>query len=262
MKNFEFRGKRIEGGTLAGTIILGSRITNEIRDVTFAVDTTLSGKVGKEFARTKLAGRITGDANSPAKLENVTIVAGTSLDNVILGEGVVLEEGVIIGKNVTLADGKPVTPTEGTDSSPGETPTDTTPPTDSTPACEFNALGLDKNGKEVKDLKACFAIQTGKEHAEISMQVDSAHVGQKANMLLVIKVSATEWYTLDKTGGWKAWDGELANLKTKDAFEKLPETIALELANAEFSELGSGLTLFVGYQLQDGTIVYNAGESL
>jgi hypothetical protein len=79
--------------------------------------------------------------------------------------------------------------------------------------------------------------------------------------LLVVKASATEWYSLDQTK-WKAWNGNLDSLKAKDSFKTLPESITLEIANTEFSELGNSLTLFVGYQLQDGTIVYSQGQSL
>jgi len=252
MKNFEFRGKQIQGGQLAGHIVIATRVASEIRDVTFAPDTVIQGKLGQGFVMTKLVGVISGDVTAPAKLENVTVSAGTQIDHVIVGEGTILEAGVILGKNVTSADGKPIEPTgEETDSLDDETL-----------ACkESNALGLDKNGDEVKDLKACFAVQPGKEHVEISMQVDPTHVGQKADLLLVIKVSPTEWYSLDKTK-WKAWNGNLDSLKAKDSFEKLPESITLELANSEFSELGNSLTLFVGYELQDGTVVYNQGESL
>jgi len=78
---------------------------------------------------------------------------------------------------------------------------------------------------------------------------------------LVIKASPTEWYSFDQTK-WKAWNGSLNSLKEKESFKTLPKTVELEMALSEFNELGTSLTLFVGYQLQDGMIVYNAGETL
>jgi hypothetical protein len=242
MKNFEFRGAKIEGGTLAGTVIIASRVNNEIRDVTLAAGAVIQGKSGAEFKPAKLAGKIQGTAENPAKLENVTIVAATQLDNVVIGKAVILKEGVVLGKNVTFSDdsGQP-------------------PPL---PTCEPNALGLNAQGKEINNSQSCFSIEPGKQTVKIKIQVDSAHVGQKADLLVVIRENAVnQWHSLDKTQ-WKTWNGNLDNLKAKESFKVLPEIIELEIARTEFSELGDQLTLFVGYQLPDGNVIYNAGESL
>jgi hypothetical protein len=251
MKNFEFRGKQLQGGTLAGIIILGSRIGNEIQDVMLAPGTVIQGKLGEGFVRAKLVGMITGDVTDPAKLENVTIVTGTQLSNVILGEGVILEEGVIFGENVKFSDGHEIPPTSGENEEP-------TPATCDAP----NALGMNAKGEEVNDAKACFKVEPGKQAVKISIQIDPTHVGQKTNLLLVIRDDANnQWHTFDKTQ-WKSWNGNLNSLKVKESFNTLPQTVELEISRSDFNELGDSLTLFVGYQLQDGLIVYNAGQSL
>jgi hypothetical protein len=93
----------ITGGTLSGTFdftTAGLDVT--LKDVIFAAGTKITGG--------KLEGTITGDANDPVTLTNLTIAANAELTNVIIGDGVTFEPGVILenvqftGANISLSD--------------------------------------------------------------------------------------------------------------------------------------------------------------
>jgi hypothetical protein len=88
LSDFEFRGGSLIGGTLAGMVRNSSEVGGKIIDVNLAPNTRISGG--------KLKGRIKGDMNEPAFIDNVFIVSGSHLSGVILGTDVVL------GNNVTI----------------------------------------------------------------------------------------------------------------------------------------------------------------
>ncbi len=88
MRDFEFRGASIIGGTLGGTIRNTSSIGGYFQDVTFLADTKVIGGI--------LKGRIKGEKNSPAVLEKVRVRTGSHLSGVKLGKDVKLEKGVIV----------------------------------------------------------------------------------------------------------------------------------------------------------------------
>jgi len=88
LKDFQFVGASVIGGTLAGTIVNLSKAGGTLKDVTFAPGTHLTGG--------RLQGQIRGDKAAPAQLENVRVLAGSHLVGVQLGQGVVLEKGVVV----------------------------------------------------------------------------------------------------------------------------------------------------------------------
>ena len=96
MKDFEFVGDFIIGGTLAGTLINNSEIGGYFQDVHFAPDTQLSGGY--------LIGNIIGDKTAPAQLEKVSIKTGSHIENVIIGADCELAENVTLGKGVRFVD--------------------------------------------------------------------------------------------------------------------------------------------------------------
>ena len=88
MGDFEFRGGFIKGGTLGGTIVNASKIFNFYEDVNLAPGAYLIGGA--------LKGTIQGDSNNPALLENLRILSGSVVSNVMLGDGVSVDENVVL----------------------------------------------------------------------------------------------------------------------------------------------------------------------
>jgi uncharacterized protein YjbI with pentapeptide repeats len=82
ISDIEFRGIELRGGTLSGLIRNNSSVKGVIKDVKLAIGTRLIGG--------RLSGKIEGDPNGPAILENVILLQDCELGmNVIKGEGVV-----------------------------------------------------------------------------------------------------------------------------------------------------------------------------
>lgn len=66
--------------------------------------TDLSLEANQSIANFSLAGRVTGDANNPARLARTTILPNTTLNHVIIESGTLLaDEGVVIGTGVRFA---------------------------------------------------------------------------------------------------------------------------------------------------------------
>ena len=90
LKDFDFRGALVEGGTLSGDITNNSQIGGSFKDVHLAANTRISGG--------QLQGIIRSDVNdAPARLENLQVK-----DNSYLS-GVVISNTVRFGKAVTLS---------------------------------------------------------------------------------------------------------------------------------------------------------------
>ncbi len=122
IKDVDFLGTSLNGGTLAGNITNSSKVGGAITNVSLAPGTTLQGgKLGGTVTAAPdsliknvtllpgttinggtLAGNVTGDPNSPATITNATITPGTQLSNVILLPPVVVPEDVVLGPGVVL----------------------------------------------------------------------------------------------------------------------------------------------------------------
>jgi hypothetical protein len=87
LENFEFRGRFIQGGTLAGLIYNKSE-SGYFENITLAAGARVIGGF--------LSGKITGDPNNPALLENVYILPYSHLKNVILGKNVTVDPTAVI----------------------------------------------------------------------------------------------------------------------------------------------------------------------
>ncbi len=90
LTNVEFAGTMLSGGLLWGTIL--NTKGGLIKEVRLAPSAHLKGG--------KLQGRILGDVQEPALLEDLTILPGSDIDNVIIGENVQITEDVKFGQNV------------------------------------------------------------------------------------------------------------------------------------------------------------------
>jgi subtilisin-like proprotein convertase family protein len=113
LEDFEFRGNNITGATLSGNIINRSPVRGIIQDVNLMPDSNISGGY--------LAGKILGHTNDEqcqpkARLQDVVILAGSEIDQVIIGNGVKFAPGVKLGDCVVLAEGNVTLPADNLDS--------------------------------------------------------------------------------------------------------------------------------------------------
>jgi hypothetical protein len=94
LADFEFVGAAITGGTLSGTIINNSQVGGFFKDVQLAANTHILGGA--------VAGRIQGDCEALAELENVTVKAGSHLSCLLMTRDNETDEGIIYADGVTL----------------------------------------------------------------------------------------------------------------------------------------------------------------
>jgi len=83
-----FVGAILQGGSVAGTLINGSRVGGILIDITFAPHAHLIGG--------RIQGNLRGDNEAPALLEKVRVLKDSHLSGVSFGNDVTLEEGVIV----------------------------------------------------------------------------------------------------------------------------------------------------------------------
>ncbi len=93
LQDIEFYGSLLSGGALSGTIVNKSP-KGVIRDVQLAAAATLKGG--------RLAGKIIGDPTAPARVSNVIIAAGSSLQNIVLDGTIVIEHDAALSQPVML----------------------------------------------------------------------------------------------------------------------------------------------------------------
>ncbi|MDM8560904.1 hypothetical protein [Candidatus Parabeggiatoa sp. HSG14] len=100
-----------------------------------------------------------------------------------------------------------------------------------------------------------------------SIEVDSEHVGQVVDILVVIVIqppfSSTEtmplFFMLDEDDNFIPWDGDIANLVSFKTVSTLTKAIEMQIYEGQFVAPG-GLNIFFGYRLDD-TVIYSL-ESL
>ena len=237
LKDFEFRGLSIIGGTLAGDITNHSQVGGYFQDVQLAPNTQITGG--------QLSGTIIGDAQSPAWLENLSIKSGSHLDNVIIAHNVTL------GKSVTLGEGvrwqKRFT---------------------------SQATGIDNLGNPVDNLQTAIdclthpvkqidtqpvRMETGETLSfSIHIRLDQAHV-QQAGELLIIQQSP-QGFEMLVGEHWLTWDGSISHLEAVESYDTLPETLEhlIQLTPPE-----GEYTLYIGYRLsEEGTLIYNGEQPI
>jgi hypothetical protein len=97
MGDFEFHGTVLTGGSLFGNIV---SVTGGIGNVRLEANTRISGG--------KLGGVIAGTAGAPAILQSLTVLAGTTLSHVLIGQEVIFEPGVNLAAGVRFPQGSPL----------------------------------------------------------------------------------------------------------------------------------------------------------
>ncbi|OQW90746.1 MAG: hypothetical protein BWK79_18910, partial [Beggiatoa sp. IS2] len=149
-------------------------------------------------------------------------------------------------------------------------------------ACEIgNALAINTHGQGF-DSDSCFNgvvrnhgqalpnhsyfSHTAAQDVEIAgaVKVDPVHVGQPAEILLVgiYQTLTSERDYLRDEENWQAWDKQLSTLQAAGFYEQLPETFTVPIYTGDLSQTAGEFTVFMGYRLTDGTIVYNGIEPI
>ncbi len=237
LKDFEFRGMSIIGGTLAGNIRNSSQVGGYFQDVQLAPNTEITGG--------QLSGSIIGDAQAPAWLENLSIKSGSHLDNVIIAHNVTLGESVTLGEGVRWQ-----------------------------MRFTSQATGIDNLGNPVDNLQTAFdclthpvkqidtqpvRMVTGETLSfSIHISLDQAHV-QQAGELLIIQQNA-QGFEMLVGEQWLTWDGSISHLEAVESYDALPETLehVLQLTPPE-----GEYTLYIGYRLsEEGTLIYNGEQPI
>jgi len=94
LANVEFQGEVLQGATLSGVIKSGKQ--SILKDVHFKGDTHLIGG--------KLEGKISGNRGQPVKLEQLEILPGSELSQVLIGPNVVLPKDVVLKDGIQFTD--------------------------------------------------------------------------------------------------------------------------------------------------------------
>jgi hypothetical protein len=148
-------------------------------------------------------------------------------------------------------------------------------------ACEKNAWGINTDGSPIES-KACFIgkvsihntrqpnhrmfshpeAQTIKVAATIIIAPE--HVGQVADILMVgVRTTLTDETRYTRDGlNWTRWDDQLSHLQVAEHHYQLPAILEVPIYEGDLSFLPGEYTGFVGYRLQDGTIIYNGADPI
>ena len=270
LTDLTFQGRNLSGGTLDGdiNITMGGTISN----IELTAGTKINGG--------NLKDRIIGDAKKPAILTNLNIVAGSYLENVIIGKNVYLPDDVELGPNVTQL-------------KEPETEIEILP----------TALLIDKN-LGVHDLfNSSFTpnIKTGRftypNHAILTFEeakqlelsttikVLPEHISKSADMLVVVEHKDRDnpernSIKVLEPPKWNSWDNDIFSLKSMQHYQQLPLSLKLPIYSGDLNDIvekvsfmSNGHRLFltdtsgeynfyIGYRLPDNSIVYNGPEPL
>jgi len=101
-----------------------------------------------------------------------------------------------------------------------------------------------------------------------TIQVDSSHVGKKVDILIVAvyKKGTSQIQWMRDGADWKEWRGQMDLLTAVEKNKELPETLENIIYSGPFSALGMSFpvqfTIYVGYRLKKGDIIFNGTEPL
>jgi uncharacterized protein YcfJ len=252
LKDFEFVGAQVIGGTLAGQVINNSLIGGVFKDVHLAADAHLIGGY--------LQGEVQGDPAAPALLEEVAIQAGSHLAYVKIGKNVTWSADVVFDDSVEFIE--PTTycnPTQLTEITPLLPSLDPMVLGNSTQPCTQLVGGLSTDGKQFqRQLTVTLA-----DKVEVLGRIapDLRHVNQVVDLVLVVayRLLATDppqYFMIDAQGQVLPWDGEVPHLVAFRESAKLDLVQSLRLYHDRIPVIGQVAIQF-GYLLKDKTVVLN-----
>jgi hypothetical protein len=277
---------RILGGRLSGEIKGDSQSPAHLANVIVTGKTTLSNVILEEnvsieqdvlhettqMTQVKLApnlkmqggrisGILSGDVTAPAHLSNMLINAGTTLENVILDDNIEIADENVCANQVLAATTSQDTPETATTENNAILLNSEGNQLDST--TRFDTQLITSQGKRPN--KAVLSPEAAKTvDLAVHLTVQREHVGTAAELLIVVQTKNTE-QTMNymKTAtGWTLWDGQLSHLQPLETYQKLPEIIDLSVFTGDLSRESGEFSLYAGYRLSNGTLVFNGRNPL
>jgi hypothetical protein len=281
----------ISGGELRGQITTDSDNPALISNVTIAAGSVVEGVIigeqvivtpprGKEklakfknvilapntyLADAQLQGFVIGDSEAPAKLENVTVSPDSHLDNVSLGDNTTfLSENVTLGEAVEITtppliisvdEQQEVTCTKGNGID-----------------IEGNAVeqvcfvdGIEtEDGVQVNDVKLT-SNQAKTLQLSVTIHTLPRHRYKAAKVLIVAEHQSSPGdvaYYMRDGEKWTPWDVNVDSLKPANSHKRLANKLKIMVFEGDLSGLPGEFKVFVGYQLADGTLIYNGKKPL
>ncbi len=248
ISNIEFRGAELRGGTLVGSIINNSRVRGVLIDVNLAANAYVRGG--------EMQGRIKGDPQAPALLENVRIRSGSQLSGVTIGQNVIIESGVTVEDDV-IDDKRDDLPELGiavATNAQGETLT-------------MNAYFWGGSKVANEPFKSYLKKKlTDQIKISGSITVAPEHVGQTAEIIVYATFKPTTFpvtirFMLDSKGKVVGWKGNMAKLEAFKEGILLKEIQSVEIYEgllSQFVDASGTVEVYFGYRLGDGTVVTSA----
>ncbi|OQW95282.1 MAG: hypothetical protein BWK79_02950, partial [Beggiatoa sp. IS2] len=134
-----------------------------------------------------------------------------------------------------------------------------------TPACFINTIQIASDPPVAYPNHTEFTAAQGHSlELSATILVDSDDVGQAAEILLIgVRTTLTDErrYTRDDQT-WIEWDDRISSLPTAQRIDKLPAVLTVPIYTGDLSSAPGEFTVFVGYRLASGKIVFNGKEPL
>jgi hypothetical protein len=247
LTDIEFVGERITGGTLAGTVVNNSSIGGVLADLSLAPGAVIHGGI--------IAGKITGQCDAPARLEQVIVQPGSQLSCVVLGKDVILPADVIL-QAVPIASTPPVVDTPQPSNLlavPTTARNDRQQPVATT---ALLAGGIAVNQQTFQLRAETTAVDSLQIWGQI--QADPAHLNQSAELLVYGYYEPQSESPLGfqlvkgKRPGQpqiEFWDGQ-EPVRAFDTIEQLPESYLLSLYEGLLSLAAGRVEVWWGYRVQ------------
>ncbi|EDN72648.1 hypothetical protein BGS_0766 [Beggiatoa sp. SS] len=99
---------------------------------------------------------------------------------------------------------------------------------------------------------------------QTTLTLAQAHVGKPAALLIVgiYETSNFQAAYLRVGDEWMPWHGELGDLQAAEFYSALPDELKIQVFEGDLSAVTGELTVFVGYRLEDGTLICNADRPI
>ncbi|NJO17423.1 MAG: choice-of-anchor D domain-containing protein [Thioploca sp.] len=267
LADIEFQGTTLFGGILSGQVIISRGGT--VRDVKLAPNTSVNGG--------NLKGKIIGDSESPARLDNVVIAADSYLENIVIGDNV---EGrqLKIGNNVTMA-ATGIQLISGTQQNLGQQDdTISEPPPLAVQVLDLKTGQLTENlsAKFVEDIRTSLGEKRSSgallsyldaEVLKISATItNQTSVPQTADLIMIAyyqSVEGTSYYLQYdvQQQQWTPWDFNFHSLKPAQSQPLLfnpKQPVKITAFEGDLSPYPGQFELYIGYRsIKDNTLTFN-----
>ena len=248
LKDFNFVGYSISGANEDGEIV-----------------GTLSGKICNN---SKIGGilknHIIGDKEQPALLESLLIRPKSVISNVIIGDNVKFEKDITLDGNISFSSHASYMKYHNITQLPALGDAITLDSETSETTISFAKLtgGASENGGVFK--RKTKIKRKSQVTIKSNLLVDMKHIGKQADILVVAVHTVNDkdtFYMLNPENKPIIWDGKFSNLLAFQKQVSLAPVEQLDIWN-EVLDIAGSVTVYIGYRLTDGRIVYSPTDLL